>query len=224
MDISTTGGLEAVGAVVRFRNGAELKSRYRRYRINTVEGQDDFAMLREVLRRRIARGLKEQDLPDLILVDGGKGQLSSALEALAEVPKIRVDLLSIEKGETRARAVSLRDGADDRVLMPGGETAPLMAGSAELHLLQRVRDEAHRFAIAYHRKRRGTSSLSSPAGPGGGTRRRAKEADPLLFRGIARVAGRLEGRDRPRAGRGVRARRTDSSRAARIVKFPSQVS
>jgi excinuclease ABC subunit C len=162
VDISTTGGGEAVGAVVHFKDGLPLRSRYRRYKIKTVAGMDDYAMLREVLYRRLKRGLKEDSLPDLILVDGGKGQLNCALEVAGILGTESVAFLGIRKGETRARAVSVPEDRDDKIVTPsGGNKATLTPGSPGFSLLQRLRDEAHRFAITYHRKRRQRAGMAS---------------------------------------------------------------
>lgn len=163
VDISNTRGNEAVGSIVHFKEGEPLKSRYRRFRIRTVTGSDDYAMMGEVLVRRFKRGRDEDKLPDLLLVDGGKGQVSVALRAAAEAGAGSVDIVGMAKGETRARAVVGGEQRSDVVYLPDrSEPIELPAGSGELHLLQRVRDEAHRFAVAYHRKLRGKESLSSP--------------------------------------------------------------
>jgi len=163
VDISNTRGNEAVGSIVHFKEGEPLKSRYRRFRIKTVTGSDDYAMMREVLVRRFRRGREEEKLPDLLLVDGGKGQVSIAVRAAAEVGVESVDIIGMAKGATRARAVVGGGTRSDMIYMPGRSRAvELPAGSGELHLLQRVRDEAHRFAVAYHRKLRGKETLSSP--------------------------------------------------------------
>jgi len=142
IDISTTMGERAVGSLVAFLNGKPDKSHYRRFRIKEVEGMDDFKMVAEVVRRRYGR-LKREGMayPDLIVIDGGKGQLASAY---AELKKLDVDipLISLAKRE-------------EEVFLPGKRYAVLLSkDSLGLKLLQRVRDEAHRFAIAYHRKLR----------------------------------------------------------------------
>jgi excinuclease ABC subunit C len=180
MDISTTGGSEAVGAVVHFHNGEPRRSRYRRYRIKTVEGMDDYAMIREVTLRRLKRGVEEKSLPDLILVDGGIGQVNSALAAAEELGVRSVDFLGIEKGASRAKAVA--EGTD-RIVSPRGETV-LDAGAPELHLLQRVRDEAHRFAVTYHRKRRQKAGMSSPVDRVHGLGEKKKRALLTHFGGL----------------------------------------
>jgi excinuclease ABC subunit C len=157
-DISNLGGAEAVGSQVTFDNGAPNKARYRRYKIRTVEGADDYAMMHEVLDRRLRRGLEESDLPDLIVVDGGKGQLGVARSLMQELGIGSVDLISLAKGreERYGRGASARrEQTEERVFIPGrGDPIVLAQDSAELYLLERLRDEAHRFAITYHRKLR----------------------------------------------------------------------
>ncbi|OGP94938.1 MAG: excinuclease ABC subunit C [Deltaproteobacteria bacterium RBG_16_54_18] len=166
-DISNLGGGPAVGSQVVFEDGEPAKSYYRKYRIKTVQGMDDYAMLYEVLVRRVRRGKEEGDLPDLILIDGGKGQLNVALEALKELGIEGVDVLSIAKKR--------EPGEEERVFLPHKkEGIPLRDASPASLLLQRVRDEAHRFAIAYHKRLRGKAGLSSALDeiPGIGAERR----------------------------------------------------
>ena len=163
VDVSTTGGREAVGAVVRFEEGEPVKHRYRRYRIRTVAGMDDFAMIREVVRRRFRRGRREEELPDLFMVDGGKGQVAVAADEMARLGLGALPVVGLRKGVTRAKAVTLQGMEDDRVVLPGaGVTGVVPSGSPELYLLQRIRDEAHRFAVTYHRKRRSRAQQASP--------------------------------------------------------------
>jgi len=151
-DISNLRGKTAVGSLVGFTDAAPDKARYRRFRIKTVAGQDDFAMLREVLRRRY-RG--KEDLPDLILVDGGAGQVSAVLDVLREFGIEEADLVGIAKAH--------RKGEIERFFKPGRrEPIVLPSDSGELLLLERVRDEAHRFAITYHKKLRERGFLHSP--------------------------------------------------------------
>ncbi|MCJ7663118.1 MAG: excinuclease ABC subunit UvrC, partial [Desulfobacterales bacterium] len=153
-DISNLGGGLAVGSQVVFEQGEPTRARYRRYRIKTVEGMDDYAMLYEVLFRRLRRGKDEEDLPDLILIDGGKGQLNVALEVLKELEIKKVDALSLAKKRRPEEA--------EKVFLPNKkEPIPLRTSSPASLLLQRVRDEAHRFAIAYHRGVRRKAVLSS---------------------------------------------------------------
>lgn len=142
IDISTTMGERAVGSLVSFLNGRPDKSNYRRFRIKEVEGMDDFKMVAEVVRRRYGRLKREgAAYPDLVVIDGGKGQLASAQ---AEFKKLEIDipLISLAKRE-------------EEVFLPGKRNPVLLSkDSLGLKLLQRVRDEAHRFAITYHRKLR----------------------------------------------------------------------
>lgn len=163
IDISTTGGRQAVGALVHFKQGRALRSRYRRYRIKTVEGMDDYAMIREVVERRLRRGMKENDLPDLIVIDGGRGHLNAALETARKLGLESAAFIGISKGSTRARAVKVAKEDDDRIVLPAGarQSGPA-PGTPAMHLLQRLRDEAHRFAVTYHRKQRKKAGLSSP--------------------------------------------------------------
>jgi excinuclease ABC subunit C len=152
VDISNFRGRTAVGSLVRFRDAVPDKSGYRRFRIRTVEGSDDFAMMREVLRRRYR---EREDVPDLLLVDGGAGQVSAALGVLRELNLEERDLVGIAKSHRKAEP--------ERFFKPGRpEPVILPPDSGELFLLERVRDEAHRFAIAYHKKLRGRSFLPSP--------------------------------------------------------------
>jgi len=164
-DISNIGGAEAVGSQVTFDDGVPNKARYRRYRIKTVRGADDYAMMREVLLRRLQRGVAEQDLPDLIIVDGGKGQLAVAQSVMADLAVGGVDVIALAKGRDRrpaSGAVREPTPTDERVFVPGrAEPIVLPRNAAELHLLGRIRDEAHRFAVAYHHKLRRRPFLGS---------------------------------------------------------------
>ena len=162
-DISNIQGNLAVGSMVVFDEGEPDKNRYRRFRIKTVEGADDFAMMYEVLIRRYRRALEEKDLPDLLMVDGGKGQLGVAVEVLKELGITEVDLISLAKMRTERDpfAEEVAHSAE-RVFLPGRKNPiVLKPHSTALFLLQRVRDEAHRFAISYHRQLRAKERLSS---------------------------------------------------------------
>ncbi len=168
-DISTTQGQETVGSMVVFEDGAPKRSDYRRFRIRTVQGQDDFAALAEVLRRRFHRARAEgeeqrgwENLPDLVLVDGGAGQVSAAQAVLAEAG-LAIPLIGLAKKEE----VIHRPGAAEPLVLPRDSVA--------LYMLQRLRDEAHRFAITYHRGRREKAGLRSRLDeiPGIGPRRKA---------------------------------------------------
>ena len=180
-DISTIHGAHAVGSMVTFINGEPDKNLYRHFRIRTVDpssGGDDFGMMLEVLRRRFARGKEEADLPDLIVVDGGKGQLAMALTAMAEIGIEGVEAVGLAKMRVQAAARSREiERLEERVFLPGQSNAVMLKrNSNALFLLQRVRDEAHRFAITHHRKLRSKQTLYSALDriPGvGGVRKRA---------------------------------------------------
>jgi len=149
-DISHFQGSDTVASMVSFLDGKPRKSEYRKYGIRDVEGVDDFASMREVVRRRYTRVLEEGGgLPDLIVVDGGKGQLSSAVEVLQEL------------GVTALPVIGLAKRLEE-VFLPG-EALPMSIEktSPALRLLQRIRDEAHRFAIAFHRERRDKRTLQT---------------------------------------------------------------
>lgn len=178
-DISAFHGDQAVGSVVSFVVGKPDKAHYRRYRIRTVQGADDFAMMREVLGRRLRRGQQEGDLPDLLVVDGGKGQLGVAEGVAAELGLTGRPALA---GLAKSRVTGLRsDGSEaaahseERVFLPGRDEAVVLPPhTPECHLLARIRDEAHRFAITYHRGRRKKSTVRSSLDgiPGVGPSRR----------------------------------------------------
>ena len=180
-DISTIHGAHAVGSMVTFINGEPDKNLYRHFRIRTVDpssGGDDFGMMLEVLRRRFARGKEEADLPDLTVVDGGKGQLAMALTAMAEIAIEGVEAVGLAKMRVQAAARSREiERLEERVFLPGQSNAVILKrNSNALFLLQRVRDEAHRFAITHHRKLRSKQTLYSALDriPGvGGVRKRA---------------------------------------------------
>lgn len=148
-DISNTGGTETVASMVSFMNGRPDKEGYRKFKIKTVEGPNDVASLGEVIRRRYARVLAEnRPVPDLILVDGGKPQFGAARKALAGLGLENVPLISLAKKEEIAFTLGHAEGLR------------LDPTSPARKLLQRVRDEAHRFAIQYHRQRRAKRSFA----------------------------------------------------------------
>ncbi|MBI3248884.1 MAG: excinuclease ABC subunit UvrC [Deltaproteobacteria bacterium] len=163
-DISNIQGNLAVGSMVVFDEGEPDKNRYRRFRIKTVEGADDFGMMYEVLIRRYQRALEEHDLPDLLMVDGGKGQLGVAVEVLRELNITEVDLIGLAKMRTERDPFAEEvEHSSERVFLPGRKNPVILRpNSTALFLLQRVRDEAHRFAITYHRQLRAKERLSSP--------------------------------------------------------------
>lgn len=177
-DISNISGVDKVGSMIVFIDGVKSPEDYRRFRIKTVEGADDFASLKEVLSRRIARLDTDPERfpkPDLVVIDGGKGQLSAVKEVFDEVG-FDVDLISLAKKQEEVFTVN----AENPVLLERRDYA--------LRLLQRIRDEAHRFAITYHRslhlKRSFAQELSAIHGLG------KKRIDALLakFGSVAEIA------------------------------------
>ena len=157
-DISTIQGTQAVGSMVTFEGGVAAKSRYRRFSIKMVEGQDDFAMMREVLMRRFKRAIEESDLPDLVLIDGGKGQLNVATTVFKDLGIEDLEAVGIAK----SRALGEGSHSPERFFVPGRKDPIILQQNSPVVLfLARIRDEAHRFAITYHRQRRSTSTLST---------------------------------------------------------------
>lgn len=167
-DISNVSGTQAVGSMIAFQDGQPRRDQYRRFRIRLSEGRpNDYEMMREVLSRRlraaVSGNVKFQHLPDLLLVDGGRGQLNVALEAMEEL-----DLSMPAAGLAKEH---------EQVYLPGRrDPLSLPAHSRALHLLQRVRDEAHRFAVSYHRSLRAKRSRESVLDdiPGIGERRKQR--------------------------------------------------
>jgi len=161
-DVSTTTGRDTVASCVEFRAGETRKSGYRHYRIKDADPGDEYASMREVITRRYKRRMEERDLPDLVVIDGGKGQWNVARQVFDELGVKGVELIALAKGGRRGRGVMLGEGEEERVFTSGSGLPVVMEqSSAENMLLQRIRDEAHRFAITYHRKRRGKTSLAS---------------------------------------------------------------
>lgn len=154
-DISHISGTNKVASMVVFINGESERSHYRKFKIETVEGNDDFACLQETLRRRLSdikdrsEDVSFSSRPDLIIIDGGKGQLSSVMEVVADCDTEGINFISLAKRE-------------EEVFLPG-QSAPVILprDSYALKLLQRIRDEAHRFAITFHRSLRKTSQTRS---------------------------------------------------------------
>lgn len=187
-DISNTQGSESVGSMVVFEAGRPAKDQYRRFKIRTVDGPDDYASLQEVLRRRFSRVREERELintgqlsskeakfhrlPGLVIIDGGKGQLSAARAVMRELGFGHIPAFGLAKEEELLFA-------EDR-----SEPVRLPAESQALHLVQRLRDEAHRFAVTYHRqlrtKRNLKSLLDEVAGIGPARRRALLKAYPSL--------------------------------------------
>jgi excinuclease ABC subunit C len=173
-DISTFQGKDTVAARVRFRGGIPDRAGYRRYQVKTVEGQDDFASLREVVTRALRRGLAEEDLPDLVVIDGGAQQLASALAARDEVGAWDVRMVGLAKAraERSVRGKQKEHSEERLVLDPDRPPLELARHTALRHLFERLRDEAHRFAITYHRKQRGKLESRLDSIPGVGDAKR----------------------------------------------------
>ncbi len=159
-DISHLSGEETVGAMVVYRNGEPCKDDYRVFNIRQASGGDDYAALNETLQRRANRN--DWGTPDLILIDGGRGQLNAAVETLHGTPLEEVPLVALAKNP------------DQLFLTQSSQPVRLAANNALLHLLQRIRDEVHRFAVSGHRRRRRRSSIHSLLEdiPGIGSKRR----------------------------------------------------
>ena len=160
-DISHFQGTETVASQVTFEDGRPNKDLYRRYKIKTVDGIDDFKSMYEVLDRRLKH--TEMTEPDLIVVDGGKGQLSQAIKILKELDKEHIPVVGLAKARTESDFQAVEVGSsEERFFIPGRSNAITFKSNSEaLHILVGLRDEAHRFAITFHRKRREESSLSS---------------------------------------------------------------
>jgi excinuclease ABC subunit C len=168
-DISNIHGADAVGSGVSFIEGEPSKAQYRHFKIRTVTGSDDYGMMREVLERRLSRGMGEGDLPDLLLVDGGRGQLNVALEVLDRLGVEDVDAVAIAKVREADSGRKIR--GKEKLFLPRLPEPLLLEGnSSALYLLERIRDEAHRFAITHHKRLRvkalGKSSLDEVPGIG----------------------------------------------------------
>ncbi len=201
IDVSNIQGTDKVASLVVFVAGKPARKLYRRYRIKTVTGADDFASIQEVVDRRVSRAIAEgTELPDLLLIDGGEGQLAAARRALAKYDRESLPTIGLAKRE-------------ERVVFPDARpTLRLPRRSEALQLLQRIRDEAHRFAVTYHRQLRGrrlrASSLDDVPGIGP-----ARKAQILRHFGSARAVRRASLEDLaslPGIGRATAARILES--------------
>lgn len=158
IDTSNLGGSGIVSSLVAFTDGKKDGSRYRKYKIRTVETGDDYAALREVLQRRYRSALEENDLPNLLAIDGGKGHLNAALKVLAEMNIITVDVIGIAKEDARHD----RGMTGEQIFIPNLKDPILLRKTSPiLFLLQQIRDEAHRVAITYQRKVHTKKTLKS---------------------------------------------------------------
>lgn len=160
-DISTFQGAETVASQVVFEDGVPNKDQYRRYKIKTVQGTNDFESMREVLTRRFKH--TELDLPDLVVIDGGKGQLGIATEVFKEIGQPGIQVVGLAKARTDSDFSSSEvRGSEERFFLPGRQNPVIFKSSSEaFRILVSIRDEAHRFAITYHRKLRESTSLES---------------------------------------------------------------
>ncbi|MDP5069649.1 MAG: helix-hairpin-helix domain-containing protein, partial [Congregibacter sp.] len=169
-DISHSSGEATVASCVVFDAGGARKSDYRRFNIDNIEGGDDYAAMHQALTRRFRR-LRDEGatLPDILLIDGGKGQVTQALSVLQELSVTGIEVVGVAKGTTR------KAGFETLILGDSGRELQLPSDNPALHLIQQIRDEAHRFAITGHRNRRDKqrrqSSLESIAGVGAKRRR-----------------------------------------------------
>ena len=176
-DISHSQGDSVVASMVAFDEGVPDKNGYRRYKLREVQRNDDFAAMKEILSRRLARGKAEGGLPDLMVIDGGKGQLAMAVAAMEELEGEGVELCSLAKDHVTSDVTGTEiEHSEERVFRPGrSNPVALRRNSSALFLLQQLRDEAHRFAITFHRelrsKRRLRSSLDDIDGIGPARRR-----------------------------------------------------
>ena len=210
VDIATFQGGETVGAVVAFLDGRPWKDGYRRFRIRSVEGTDDFASVAEVLERRFREGPRRGEPPDLLVIDGGLGQLGAARAVLERLGLEAMPVIGLAKERVArdpvAREIQRRP---ERIFLPGRKNPVILrSNSTALFLLQRVRDEAHRFANAYHRtlrkRARLTSMLDAVEGVGPGRRkallrhfgsmRRVREASIDQLTQVPGVSAALAGR------------------------------
>jgi len=198
-DISNISGAENVAAMVVCENGKMNRAEGRRYRIKTVEGANDVASMREAVARRYRRQLDENNpLPDLVMIDGGKGQLNAAADAMRELDLEAVPVIGVVKPPRRHNEVS-------HLLVKGREHDPvyLDSHSTVLRLIQLIRDETHRAAVTYHRKRREIRDFTSELTeiPGVGDKRKNR----LLrnFGSIARIAQATAAELAPFVGRQI---------------------
>ena len=209
-DISNFQGQDSVGSMVTFVEGEPYKQGYRRFKIKTVEQANDFAMLYEVLQRRIQNiiqhpGDSKWSLPDLMIMDGGKAQLNVALRLFKELNIINIDVVGLAKSRIKEKK-GKKFKTQERVFLPNRLNPVVLAtNSPELHLLQRIRDEAHRFGITYHRQLRQQKGMRSrleeiaQVGPKRmqkllttfGSIEAIQAADPIALAKVARISLQL---------------------------------
>jgi excinuclease ABC subunit C len=157
-DISNLSGTEPVGSMVAFVGGKAVKKWYRKFTVRGVEGQDDFAMMEQVVRRRFGHDEDFGGMPDLVLIDGGKGQLSKAREAMRVAGADFIPVVALAKERARGGETVFRE----RIFLPGRKNPVVLPpNDPALFLLMRVRDEAHRFALSFHRARRAKKAFQT---------------------------------------------------------------
>jgi excinuclease ABC subunit C len=201
VDISNFQGSDIVGALVSFFDGTPDKEHYRKYKISVQDKPDDFASIEEVVRRRLARGVEENDLPDLLIIDGGPGQLKRALIAREET-KANIDIVALAKERTKSDVTATKiEKKPERIYLdPDSEPIVFEPTSEVTHLIQRIRDEAHRFVITFHRKTRSKrvfrSALDDITGVGPDRRARL-----LKYYGSVEVMKKAEPRELAKMGR-----------------------
>ena len=166
-DVSHVQGTDVVSSMVVFEDGRPAKQQYRRFRAKVSDRNDDFANMHDTIRRRFARAAKEKDgeswpTPDLIVIDGGKGQLSAARAALSDLGQLQIPVIALAKEKRLAEGDGGTRVKPEEVFVPErADPIPLAAGTPAYHLLQRVRDEAHRFAVTYHQQVRAKRAVRS---------------------------------------------------------------
>ena len=182
-DISNISGTEAVAGMVVFEDGKPKKSLYRKYKIKTVTKQDDYACMAEVLKRRYGKGEKSKPFPDILMVDGGKGHLNMAVSVInALTLEANFEIVGIAKKDEK------RGETEDKIYKPGRANPVNFGRGTDLLLfLQRIRDEAHRFAISFHRSRRTKTSMRSALDTIPGIGKKRKETLVKRFGSIQKI-------------------------------------
>lgn len=178
LDISNFGSDQIVAGLVSIKEGEFDKKNYKKYIVKSLEKdkQSDFHSIEEVVERRIKRGIEEDDLPDLLVIDGGKGQLSSAIKAKNKFPDLDLEIVSLAKSRTQRSRSSIIDRSYERVFKENlNLSIPLIDGTPPYLMMVKIRDETHRFAISFHRKKRNQkekkSFLDDIAGVGPATKK-----------------------------------------------------
>ena len=201
VDISNFQGSDIVGAIVTFVDGVPEKSLYKKYKISVQDKADDFAAVFEVVTRRLERGQQENDLPDLLIIDGGPGQLAKALKARDELG-VYLEIISLAKMRTESNVQSSAiEKVPERIYSEGVKEAVLLEDGAELtRFFQRIRDETHRFVITFHRKTRSKRVFSSKLDAIGGLGPDRKRRLLKEFGSVVAI-GRAEAEQVAKAGR-----------------------